>query len=88
MDKYVLKLGLKSTDFLFPCFAKSSTGVMAVCRVPIGYGNTCDKLSHVLSSLSLPQVLLHSARASAATHGTEAGLELATLRDGDGWTGN
>ena len=60
MDKYVLKLGLKSTDFLFPHFAKSSTGVMTVCRVPIGYGNAHDKLSHVLSSLSLPQVSLHS----------------------------
>ena len=33
MDRYVLKLGLKSNDFLFIHFAKSSTGVMSVCRV-------------------------------------------------------
>ena len=44
MDKYVLKLGLKGDDFLFPRFAKSSTGVMTVCKVPIGYGNACDEL--------------------------------------------
>ena len=44
MDKYILKLGLKGDDFLFPCFAKSSPGVMTVCKVPIGYGNTCDEL--------------------------------------------
>ena len=85
MDKHILKLGIKSTDFLFPHFVKSSTGVMTVCRVPIRYGNFCYKLSHVLSSLSLPQVLLHSTQASAATHGAEAGVELATLRDGGGW---
>ena len=36
MDRYILKLGLKSNDFLFPHFAKSSTGVMCVCRVSIG----------------------------------------------------
>ena len=53
MDKYVLKLDLKSTGFLFPHFAKSSTGIMTVCRVPIGYGNDREELSHVLSSLSL-----------------------------------
>ena len=66
MDKYILKLDLKRTDFMFPRFAKSSTGVMTVCRVPIGYGNAREKLSHVLSLL---QVSLHSTQASAATHG-------------------
>ena len=44
MDRYVLKLGLKSDDFIFPHFAKSSNGVMTVCKVPIGYGNACDEL--------------------------------------------
>ena len=28
------------------------------------------------------------ARASATTHGAEAGLEVATLREGGGWRGN
>ena len=32
MDKYVLKLGLKSTVFLFPRFAKLSTGIMTVSK--------------------------------------------------------
>ena len=32
MDQYVLKLGLKSNDYLFPRFAKSSTGVMTICK--------------------------------------------------------
>ena len=38
MDKHVLRLGLGSDYFLFPCFAKSSTGVMTACKVPIGCG--------------------------------------------------
>ena len=84
MAKYVLKLGLKSNDFLFPRVAKSSTGVITVCKVPMGYGNACDELHCVLSELSLPQVLLHSTRASATTHGVEAGLEVSTLRDDQG----
>ena len=88
MDKYVLKLGLKGDDFLFPRFSKSSTGVMTVCKVPIGYGNARDELHRVLSELSLPQVSLHSARAYTATHGEEAGLEVSTLRDSGGWRGN
>ena len=88
MDQYILKLGLKTSDYLFPQFAKSSTGVMTVCKVCIGYGNARDELHRVLSELSLPQVSLHSARTSAATHGTEAGLEVATLRDGGGWKGS
>ena len=41
----------------------------------------------VLSEFSLPQVSLHSARTSAPTHGTEAGLEVNTLMGGGGWTG-
>ena len=88
MDQYILKLGLKTNDYLFPRCAKSSTGVMTVCKVPIGYGNARDELHRVLSELSLPQVSLHSARASAATHGAEASLEVATLRDGGGWKGS
>ena len=71
MDQYVLKLGLKSDDYLFPRFAKSSTSVMTVCKVPIGYGNARDELHRVLSELSLPQVSLHSERASAATYGVQ-----------------
>ena len=88
MDIYVLKLGLKSKDFLFPCFAKSSTGVMIVCKVPMGYWNAREELIRVLSELSLPQVLLHSTHASAANNGAEAGLEVSTLRDGGGWCGS
>ena len=87
MDQYVLKLGLKSDDYLFPRFAKSSTGVMTVCKVPIGYGNARDELHRVLFELPLPQVSFHSAQASAATHGAEDGLEVATLRGGGGWKG-
>ena len=87
MDKYVLRLGLGSDNFLFPLLQKSSTGVMTVCRVPIGYGNAREELHCVLSELSLPQVSLHSARASAATHGAEAGLEVNKLMGGGGWTG-
>ena len=87
MDKYVLRLGLGSDNFLFPCFAKSSTGVMTVCKVPIGYGNAREELHCVLSELSLPQVSLHLDRASSATHGAEAGLEVNTLMGGGGWTG-
>ena len=56
MDKYVLRLCLVSDNFLFPRFAKSSTGVMTVCKVPIGYGNAREELHCVLSELSLPQV--------------------------------
>ena len=66
-----------------------------MCRAAIGYGNMHGELSRAISSLSLPQVVLHSAHASAATHGTEAGLEVATLHDGgvqsalnDGITGS
>ena len=88
MDQYVLKLGLKSDDYLFPRFSKSSTGVMTVCKVPIGYGNAREELHRVLSELSLPQVSLHSARASAATHGAEAGLEVDTLMGGGGLEGH
>ena len=88
MYQYILKLGLKSEDFLFPRFAKSSFGVMTFCKVPIGYGNACDELHRVLSELSFPQVSLHLARASAATHGVEAGLKVSTLRDGGGWKGS
>ena len=87
MDKYVLGLGLGSDYFLFPCFSKSSTGVMMVCKVPIGFGNAREELHRVLSELSLPQVSLHSARASTATHGAEARLEVNTLMGGGGWTG-
>ena len=60
---------------------------MTVCKVPIGYGNAREELHRVLSELSLPQVSLHSARASAATHGAEARLEVDTLRGGGGWKG-
>ena len=88
MDQYVFKLGLKSDDYLFPHFAKSSSGVMTVCKVPIGYGNARDELHQVLFELSLPQVSLHSARASTATLGAEAGMEVSTLRDRGGWKGS
>ena len=88
LDQYILKLGLKSKDFLFPCFAKSSTGVMTVCRAAIGYGSMQEELARVLSSLSLPQVSLHLARALAATHGAEARLEVATICDGGGVVGS
>ena len=87
MDKHVLRLGLGSDYFLFPCFAKSSTGVMTACKVPIDYGNAWEGLHHVLSELCLPQVSLHSACASAATRAADAGLEVNMLMGGGGWTG-
>ena len=87
IEKYVLRLGLGKDDFLFPRFAGSSTGVLTICKVPIGYGNARQELHRVLSELCLPQVSLHSARASAATQAAEAGLEVNTLMGGGGWTG-
>ena len=74
-------------DFLFPRFAGSSTGVLTVCKLSMGYGNARQELHRVLSELSLPQVSLHSARASAATQAAEAGLEINTLMGGGGWSG-
>ena len=53
----------------------------------MGYGNARQELHRVLSELCLPQVSLHSARASAATQAAEAGLEVNTLMGGGGWTG-
>ena len=61
---------------------------MSICKVPIGYGNAREELYHVLSELNLPQVSLHSTRASAATRAAEAGLEVSTLRQGGGWHGS
>ena len=88
LDQYVLKLGLKSVNFLFPCFAKSNNGVLTVCKVPIGYRNAWEELYHILSELNLLQVSLHSARASVATWAAEAALEVSTLRQGGGWRGS
>ena len=85
LDRYVLKLGLKSADFLFPQFAKSRAGVLSICKVPLGYGNAREELHCVLFELNLPQVSLHSAWASAATMAVEAGLEVSTLQQGGGW---
>ena len=78
IETYVLRLGLGKDDFLFPRFA-GSTGVLTVCKVSMGYGNARQELHRVLSELCLPQVSLHSARASAATQAAEAGLEVNTL---------
>ena len=88
LDRYVLKLGLKSANFLFPQFAKSRTGVVYVCKVPIGYSNAREELHHVLFELNLPQVSLYSARASAATRAAKVGLEVSTLQQGGGWRGS
>ena len=87
IETYVTRLGLAKDDFLFPCFVGSSTGVLTVCKVSMGYGNARQELHRVLSELCLPQVSLHSARASAATQAAEAGLEVNTLMGGGGWTG-
>ena len=35
LDRYVLKLGLKSADYLFPRFAKSKAGLLSVCKVTV-----------------------------------------------------
>ena len=87
IQTYINRLGLARDDFLFPRFAGSSTGVLTVCKVSMGYGNARQELHRVLSELSLPQVSLHSARASAATQAAEAGLEINTLMGGGGWSG-
>ena len=87
IQTYINRLGLARDDFLFPRFVGSSTGVLTVCKVSMGYGNARQELHRVLSELSLPQVSLHSARASAATQAAEAGLEINTLMGGGGWSG-
>ena len=66
LDQYVLKLGLKSMDFLFPQFS-SNTGTLHVCRAAIGYGSARSELIRVLESLNLPIVSLHSARQLVST---------------------
>ena len=57
---------------------------MTVCRAPIGYGNAHEELSCVLSSLSLPQVSLHSAR-SLRCHSWRGGRAGAGHPQGWGW---
>ena len=47
-----------------------------------------EELYHVLSELNLPQVSLHSVRASAATRAAGDGLEVSTLQQGGGWRGS
>ena len=86
LDQYVLKLGLKSTDFLFPRFS-SNAGTLTVCRAAIGYGSARSELNRVLELLDLPIVSLHSARASGATHGCAAGIDVSSIRDAGGWHG-
>ena len=86
LDQYVLKLGLKSTDFLFPRFS-SNAGTLHVCRAAIGYGSARSELNRVLELLALPIVSLHSARASGATHGCAAGIDVSSIRDAGGWHG-
>ena len=58
-----------------------------MCRVPMGHTNTWEELVRVLSSLDLPHVLLHSTRTLGMTHGAQSGIDVASLRDGDGWRG-
>ena len=44
LDQYVLKLGLKPEDFMFPQFSNSA-GKISTCRAALGYGTAREELA-------------------------------------------